>query len=166
MINKKNLEAALVRSIDSGMHETVSDVYSARIRSNGDIFEALLIDHNKLKLKARVDIYSPTITHDVLTKVVDEIAEKMDYSYNLMGIYTYEDLLKHLLGGWKFGYVMDYRDGTKGINVVLSADRHYIHWTNYGSSANKATAKDLKWVIEQIFESNIPEFIRKYIMFL
>lgn len=38
-----------------------------------------------------------------------------------------------------------------------------FHWRHYGSSANKATKKDLLWVITQIFDLTPEQFEQKYI---
>ena len=83
--------------------------------------------------------------------------------FNLSGIYSYKDLLDRLNGGLRFGEVMEYRDGTKNIHIVLRADERYIYWHHYGSSANSTTERDMKFVIEQIFRMDLPTFIRKYV---
>ena len=83
--------------------------------------------------------------------------------YNLAGIYTYDDLLQHMQNGLRFCELTTYRDDTKHLWEVLRADERYIYWRNYGSSANSATAKDMEFVIERIFETTLPEFLRKYI---
>ena len=93
----------------------------------------------------------------------ENTAKYTSNDFNLMGIYTYEDLLKYLQSGNRFGYVFTYRDGTKGIHVVLRADNRYIYWSNYGSSANKATTKGMEFVIETIFHTDVANFIRKYV---
>lgn len=45
--------------------------------------------------------------------------------------------------------------------------KHYCKpifcWTNYGSSANKATKKDLLWIISCIFDMTPEQFEQKYI---
>lgn len=38
-----------------------------------------------------------------------------------------------------------------------------IGWRHYGSSANKNTVKDLKWILDVIFEMTPTEFLQKYI---
>lgn len=49
-------------------------------------------------------------------------------------------------------------------DTVLS--KHYCKnlfcWTHYGSSANKATMKDLHWIITTIFQTTAKEFMRQY----
>ena len=47
---------------------------------------------------------------------------------------------------------------------VLSYDKikNLFHWTNYGSSANKATKPELQWIIETIFKMMPAEFIKTY----
>ena len=46
--------------------------------------------------------------------------------------------------------------------IVLSKNGRFIHWSNYGSSANKNTLKDLKWIIEVIFECTPEDFVQKF----
>lgn len=87
----------------------------------------------------------------------------MTQKFNLLGIHTYGDLLKALQRGWKLCSIEEFRDGTKGLNTRVSADANYIRWSNYGSSVNKATARDMEFVVTQIFESNLDEFIRRFI---
>lgn len=84
-------------------------------------------------------------------------------NYNLAGIYTYGALLEHLQAGMKFASVTTYRDGTKQLDTVLSADNRLIRWHHYGSSANHATPDQLKFVIEQLFKMTLPEFLRAYV---
>lgn len=167
MIDKKNLRTALIQSTITEKYMTVDDDYSARIRYDGRDVEAMLINHHSLALAAKVIEYNAAITHDTLTELVDKIAAEVDVDedFNLMGIYTYGDLLKQLKGGTRFGYVETYRDGTKGLHPVVWSDGKYIHWSNYGSSAHEANVKGMKFIIEQIFHMNVATFIRKYVAF-
>ena len=41
----------------------------------------------------------------------------------------------------------------------LMYDGQYWCWHNYGSSANRATKKELKWIIETIYKMSPVEFI-------
>lgn len=41
--------------------------------------------------------------------------------------------------------------------------KNLFRWTHYGSSANKATKKELKWLISVIFKCSAVEFLEKYI---
>lgn len=86
--------------------------------------------------------------------------------YNIAGVYTYADLLAAMQRGWKFCEVVTYRDGTKNLHTVCSADAHLIRWNHYGSSANEATAKDMQFVVEVIFKMTLPEFIRAFVWVL
>jgi len=83
--------------------------------------------------------------------------------FNLYGIENYGDMLKALQDGARFGRVMEYRDGTKHLETVLSADDSFIRWNCYGSSANKATARDMEFVITRIFKMDLDSFIRAYV---
>lgn len=49
------------------------------------------------------------------------------------------------------------------INLWLS-DKGNIGWQNYGQSWNKNTLKELKWVIEEIFNMTPKEFTQKYVL--
>ena len=83
--------------------------------------------------------------------------------FNIYGIEDYNDLLKALQNGVRFCRVMEYRDGTKHLYTVLTADANLIRWNNYGSSANKATARNMEFVITRIFKMTLDEFIRAYV---
>lgn len=61
------------------------------------------------------------------------------------------EILPHRLGGTFFWYVL-----------CLSPTKQYIRWRNYGSSANKNTKKDLKWILTEIFKITPEEFLAKY----
>ena len=167
VMNKANLRSALATSVATGRYETVDQIYSARLQYDGKNANAMVIDHGSLQLAHKVEAYKVALDDELIDLFTNEIlAHTAVYDaddFNLMGIHTYEDLLKYLQRGNRFGYVFTYRDGTKGIHVVLRADKRYIYWNNYGSSANKATAKDMKFVIETIFHTDVANFIRKYV---
>ena len=38
----------------------------------------------------------------------------------------------------------------------------FIGWTHYGSSANKATKKEIDWIIRQIFDTTPTAFLDRY----
>lgn len=88
---------------------------------------------------------------------------KHEDDFNLAGIYNYQDLLRHLQDGLRFARTITYRDGTTNLWYVLRADDRYIYWNNYGSSAQSATAKDMKFVIERIFNMDLPTFLRAFV---
>lgn len=53
-------------------------------------------------------------------------------------------------------------------HAVLSYGKDYngeniFRWTHYGSSANRATLKDLKWIITVIFKTTPSRFLQEYI---
>ena len=60
-------------------------------------------------------------------------------------------IMSHNLGGAMFWDVLS-----------MSPDKRYIRWTHYGSSANKATRKDLDWVLGVIFHMTPAEFLAEY----
>ena len=75
-----------------------------------------------------------------------------------------EKIYKMLQDGEEFGEVLPHRlGGTFFWDVLcLSPNMKYIRWRHYGSSANKNTKKDLKWILAEIFHMTPEEFIRKY----
>ena len=89
----------------------------------------------------------------------------MEEKFNLLGIYTYADLLENMRRGLKFGKLEEYRDGTKTISTRLQVKNGLIYWCNFGSSANAATARDMEFVITRIFKTTLDEFIRSFIWF-
>lgn len=48
--------------------------------------------------------------------------------------------------------------------LYTTFDRKYIVWRYYGGSFNKHVLKDLKWILENIFECKPSEFIEKYVI--
>lgn len=46
---------------------------------------------------------------------------------------------------------------------VLSCNGRYIHYRHYGSSATSVSLRDLKWIINVIFNMSVTEFLGKYI---
>ena len=46
--------------------------------------------------------------------------------------------------------------------IVLCKNGRFICWSNYGSSANKNTIKELEWIITVIFKCTPEEFVAKY----
>ena len=87
----------------------------------------------------------------------------MTQEFNIIGIYNYADLLENLQRGYRLCSVEEYRDGTKGLQTRVHADECYIYWNHYGSSANLATAREMEFVVTQIFQTTLEEFIRKFV---
>ena len=83
--------------------------------------------------------------------------------FNIAGVYTYADLLRELQSGIRFCEVTTYRDGTKNLHTVCSADANLIRWNHYGSSANEATPHDMQFVVEVIFKMSLSEFTRAFV---
>ena len=44
-------------------------------------------------------------------------------------------------------------------SVALSADSQYIYWHHFGSSAETNTLKDLKFLLDKIFECDAGAFV-------
>lgn len=60
---------------------------------------------------------------------------------------------KHRLGGTYFWDVMCIGNGVGG---------NYIFWRHYGSSANRVSLQNLKWILKEIFKMTPEEFLYKY----
>lgn len=72
-------------------------------------------------------------------------------------------IYKHLKAGHKFGkWIDNVRYPYFEVNLVMSPDEKYWRWQNYGSSANRANKKELKWVIETIFKMKPVDFLEEY----
>lgn len=67
-----------------------------------------------------------------------------------------------LMEGVEFGEISQYRDRGTYFWAVLSGDKYFIRWRHAGSSANKSTLRDLKWILSEIFEMTPEEFLFKY----
>lgn len=165
--DRRALRTAIIQSVITGNYMPIDHDYSVRLVRSDHRIDTKIIDHGALTVKAEAFAATGELTHDVLTAIVDELLEKTKKyeasDYNIGGINTYGDLLRQLQEGLRFGRVETYRDGTQHIDVVLSADRRYIRWRNYGSSANDTTVKDMQFVIEKIFRTDLASFIREYI---
>ena len=75
-----------------------------------------------------------------------------------------EKIYEMLQNGESFGEILPHRLG--GVFfwdvLCLSPTGEYIRWRNYGSSANKNTKKDLRWILTEIFKMTPEEFMEKY----
>ena len=79
-------------------------------------------------------------------------------------------LFAALQAGESFGKISywDYSSGRPFRYLMFNTalQKHYckniICWTNYGSSANKNTLKDLRWILETIFNTTATEFLKEY----
>ena len=87
----------------------------------------------------------------------------MQTEFNLRGVNSYGELLKALQDGAKMCEIVEYRDSTKNLSTVIYADANYIYWRHYGASANRATARNMEFVITRIFKMTFDEFIRHYV---
>lgn len=73
----------------------------------------------------------------------------------------YKKLLDDLNGGDTYGYYVKNVEYPY-FHAVLYASRNYLNWSNYGSSANKKTPHDLKWIINHIFFTDLNGFKKSY----
>ena len=72
-------------------------------------------------------------------------------------------IYKHLKLGRRFGkWIHNVEYPYFNVNLSMSPDEKYWRWQNYGSSADKATKKELKWIIETIFKMKPMEFLEEY----
>ena len=61
-----------------------------------------------------------------------------------------------------YGYVVNKVRYPYFCEVLYKTMKGYIGWHNYGSSANKNTKEDLKFIIKKIFLLTPKEFVEKY----
>lgn len=45
---------------------------------------------------------------------------------------------------------------------VMCKDGNFIHWVHFGRSANRCNLKELKWIINVIFDTTPEKFIEEY----
>ena len=87
----------------------------------------------------------------------------------------FDELYADLMNGAEYGYLGDVLNPAafpgckKYFAEVLymyqsSLDgKQYFQWRYFGSSANKATKKDLSWILENIFNMTAKQFVSYYI---
>jgi len=85
------------------------------------------------------------------------------------------NLYEELMNGAEYGYLGDVLNSAafpgckKYFAEVLYMYRsnldgkQYFQWRYFGSSANKATKKDLSWILENIFNMTAKQFVAYYI---
>ena len=71
--------------------------------------------------------------------------------------YVLRTTLKAQWGSFKNNTLRYFVPGTSS-EIHMSGDGKYFAWTHFGSSANKATMKDLKFIIETIFKGETSDF--------
>ena len=83
---------------------------------------------------------------------------------------TLREIMDSLKHGYSYGYdfVWDHYNNKPMpypfFNAVLyRTARGSIGWTHYGSSANPCTLRDLRWIIEIIFQTTPTHFLEKFI---
>lgn len=82
-------------------------------------------------------------------------------------------IYSNLQNGETYGHIAYYRQDYPEKDLAgkeyfsFNLGKHYCKplfcWTHYGSSANKATKKDLLWIITQIFGLTPEQFEQSYI---
>lgn len=75
---------------------------------------------------------------------------------------TIKFIYDKLIAGEKFGKIDKHRLGGTYFWDVLSADKYYIYWRHYGSSANKLSLQNLKWILTEIFKTTPEQFLFDY----
>lgn len=154
-INNESLKSALRKSLETGKYEPVDDDLSARIYGN----DAVVIRNWTMEVVAR---HTGGSIEFAASELIAQVQAEDD-DFNLAGIHTFDDLLRHLQRGNRFCELITYRDGTKQLDTVLRADDHYIYWHNYGSSAHRATPRDMEFIVTKIFRMSLPKFLRRYV---
>ena len=73
------------------------------------------------------------------------------------------NLYKKLKAGFVYGKnIENVRYPYFHINLSYSQITHYLRWEHFGSSANKCTISDLKWILEVIFKTSAIGFLATY----
>lgn len=76
---------------------------------------------------------------------------------------TYRTLLNYLKSGYKFGTLSRDWQRFPVEHINLSADKYYIHFSHFGSSAGMCTVSSLIHIIEDIFGcSSADEFTESF----
>lgn len=110
-------------------------------------------------------------------KLYESITKNLKESENIQ--YSEEDnkkleeIYNNLQAGISYGIDRDkehfswitypYFDAVLYLIANNGVGREVIGWRNYGSSANPNTLKDLKWILDTIFEQTPTEFLNTYI---
>ena len=75
-----------------------------------------------------------------------------------------QEIRKNLLDGKRYARWFDY--GVKypfwDVKLYYNRIKKLWCWQNYGSSANKATLRELEWIITVIFKMSPAEFVKTY----
>ena len=67
-----------------------------------------------------------------------------------------------LIAGEVFGKIDEHRLGGTYFWDVLWMNNNYINWRNYGSSANKISLQNLRWILTEIFKLTPEQFLYNY----
>lgn len=73
--------------------------------------------------------------------------------------------LRHIYDRLQAGVVYDWSNRPRSYLIpALYMDEYgdYIHWNNFGGSAMKPSLKNLKWILEHMFEMKPSEFIEAF----
>lgn len=71
-------------------------------------------------------------------------------------------IFNEINNGKVFGYMMNNVKYPFFNPVLYLTNGGFIGWTNFGSSANKNTIKDLEWILDNIFCMTADEFLSTY----
>lgn len=76
---------------------------------------------------------------------------------------TIDIIYDNLMDGKRYGYVLrNVRFPVFHTILCKHWCKPIFCWNHYGSSANKATKKELQWIIEVIFKVTPEEFVNKF----
>ena len=72
-----------------------------------------------------------------------------------------EQIYEELMAGESYGEIVT-NCRYPHFHYVLWKQFGFFHWNHYGSSANKATVEDLRWIIEHVFKMTAEQFAKTY----
>lgn len=75
---------------------------------------------------------------------------------------SFKFIYDKLRAGEIFGKIDEHNQGGTYFWDVLRADNEYIYWTHAGSSANKLSFQNLKWILTTIFKTTPEQFLFDY----
>lgn len=75
-----------------------------------------------------------------------------------------QEIRTNLLAGKRYARWFDYdvKYPFWDVKLYYNRTKKLWCWSNYGSSAEKATLKDLEWLITVIFKMSPAEFVKTY----
>ena len=76
---------------------------------------------------------------------------------------AFEEIFQNLKEGKRYAeFLSNVRFPCHYTVLFFDKSKKLFCWRNYGSSANKATKAELRWILKVIFKLSPEEFIKKY----